>query len=198
MMPHGAPTTWFSASWQSAARRSGSRSLRPRARAVATSRAALEATPTDAGRSDVISIRPRGRIDHAVAQQHQRHTDDVVRPAGVRRQLPANSGVGEAGQALQLGARREGDGTDDERVVGMGHDLGAPAGRHLEHERAGVVRHPTEEVETARRATPHAARPPAPPTRGRSAPPAPRWRSRPRRPGSRCPTGRPTGCPRDR
>ena len=32
----------------------------PSARAVATSSAALEATPTEAGRSDVISIRPQG------------------------------------------------------------------------------------------------------------------------------------------
>ena len=52
MIPQGAPTTWFSASWHSAASRSGSIPPAPRARAVATSSAALDDTPTDCGTSD--------------------------------------------------------------------------------------------------------------------------------------------------
>ena len=67
----------------------------PSARAVATSSAALDATPTDAGRSDVISSRTRGGVDHPVAQQHEGDPDDVVRPPGTRGQLPADILVGE-------------------------------------------------------------------------------------------------------
>ena len=52
MIPQGAPTTWFSASWHSDASRSGSIPPAPSARAVATSSAALDDTPTDCGTSD--------------------------------------------------------------------------------------------------------------------------------------------------
>ena len=101
MIPHGAPTTWFSASWHSAASRSGSMDPAPRARAVAISSAALDATPTDAGRSDVISTRPRGAVDDPVAHQHERDTDDVVRPSGVCRELPTHLHVVESGQCAR-------------------------------------------------------------------------------------------------
>ena len=61
MIPHGAPTTWFSASWQSAASRSGSTAVgAERTRAVATSSAALDDTPTDCGTSDDTESCTRG------------------------------------------------------------------------------------------------------------------------------------------
>ncbi len=60
MIPQGAPTTWFSASWHSAASRSGSIRSAPMARAVATSSAALDETPIEVGTSDSTDSRARG------------------------------------------------------------------------------------------------------------------------------------------
>ncbi len=112
-------------------------------------------------------------LDQPVAHQHHGHTDDVLRPARARGQLPAKCSKGEAGQAFEI-ARGKGDRADDQRVGGMGDDLGALACRHFEHECSRIVRYPTEEVETPGRATPHAVRPPLPlstgPIRAASAP----------------------------
>src|ERR1700723_2088797 len=49
MTPHGAPTTWFSASWHSSARRSGSTWGATRGRAVAPSSGALPGPPPAPG-----------------------------------------------------------------------------------------------------------------------------------------------------
>ena len=140
---------------------------------------------------------PAGRADDAVAHEHQRHTDEVVRPSGMRRQFPAHGRVVQSGQALEL-ARRERRRADHEALVGTQRDLGPLPGRHLEHERPGVVGHATEEVEAARRSTPHPDRPPARPTPGRYGPPASRWHNRPMPPGRRCPTAPTAGRPRGR
>ena len=93
MIPHGAPTTWFSASWQIDARRIGSIPSTPSARAVAISSAALDDTPTDWGTSDETERRARGRFDHAVADEHQRDTEHVVRPTRVMREGSTDLGI---------------------------------------------------------------------------------------------------------
>ncbi len=152
MIPQGAPTTWFSASWHSAASRSGSSAPAPSARAVATSSAALDDTPTDCGTSDDTTSRTRGGSIEAVAHENDGDADDVVRPARVLGERGADLGIRESRQRRQL-VDREGHGADDERVGGLGDDGGGDLGRHLEHERAGVVGDAAEQIEAAGRAT---------------------------------------------
>ena len=108
MIPQGAPTTWFSASWQSAASRRGSRSPAPRARAVATSSAALDETPTDYGKVGRDRQLRSGRLDHPVAHEDERDAEDVVGPLRPIGQGVAQLRVGQAGQLRDLVARRGG------------------------------------------------------------------------------------------
>ena len=67
----------------------------PSARAVATSSAALDDTPTETGTSDVTVSRARGALDHAVAHEHDGDADHVVRPLGHVGQRVAHLRIGE-------------------------------------------------------------------------------------------------------
>ena len=199
MIPHGAPTTWFSASWHSAARRSGSMAPAPSARAVATSSAALDATPTDAGRSDEIIEPPAVRTITPWRTSTRATPIDVVRPAGQLRQCrsdhPRTASWPTEPARRSTGRRDRRPGRRDRRPPRVRR----LAGRHLEHERARVVRHATEEVEAARRATPHRSPSTSSASTGDDA-----RRQRlvgvadPGHRRGRCPAGRPAGGPRGR
>ena len=153
MIPHGAPTTWFSASWQSAASRSGSMSSPPSARAVATSRAALDDTPDRRGHVGGHRELDARRVDQPVADEHERDAEHVVGPPREVRERGPHLGIrsGAASVASSSSAKRRG--SHDQRVGRFGDHRGHQPGRRLEHQRARVVGDAPEQVEAARRAT---------------------------------------------
>ena len=154
MIPHGAPTTWFSASWHSDGEpeRVEPRRRRAPVRSRPPARRSTTRRPT-AGTSDDTDEPRARRFDHAVAHEHERDADDVVRPARERRGRVADLGIRELRQRRHLVGGRAAPGPPTSASPGSATTVVVSRVGDLEHERARVVGDATEQVEAAGRAT---------------------------------------------
>ena len=169
MIPQGAPTTWFSASWQSVARRRGSIGPAPRAPRGGDLERRARRHPDRLRYVRRHREAHRRRCDHAVTHEYERNPEDVVGPARAAARRRRRSGVGELRQCRGL---RDGElrRAHDERAGRLREHGRHEAGRDLEHQCTRVVGDATQQVEATGRATGARAHRRAPRGPGRSAP----------------------------